>query len=100
MKKINLDRYQIAPIYTIIGGISHYLKEFENGKNTVPNIDNICFSEAVLLRDEFDNLYHALFEKAESNIAIIRALNKKYLPRNLGGKGLTQKEIIQVSKLA
>lgn len=92
-KNINLNRYQIAQIYMIMGGIPHYLKEIEAGKSAIQNIDNICFSEAGLLRDEFDNLYHALFEKAESHIAIIKALSKKW-------KGLTRKEIIKFSGLA
>jgi AAA+ ATPase superfamily predicted ATPase len=92
-RNINLDRYQIAQIYMIMGGIPHYLKEVQSGKSAIQNIDDICFSEAGLLQNEFINLYHALFEKAENHIAIIRALGKKW-------KGLTRKEVVQFSELS
>ena len=91
-ENINLNRYQIAQIYMIMGGIPHYLKEVEAGKSAVQNIDDICFSEAGLLRDEFVSLYPALFEKADNHIAIVRALGQKW-------KGLSRKEIMQISGL-
>ncbi len=92
-KKINLNQYQIAQIYMIMGGIPHYLKEVEGGKSAMQNIDDICFSETGLLRDEFSRLYPALFEKSDNHIAIIRALATKW-------KGLTRKEIIQLTGLS
>ena len=91
-KKINLNRYQIAQIYMIMGGITHYLKEIQAGKSAIQNVDDICFSEAGLLRDEFLSLYPALFEKADNHIAIVRALGKKW-------KGLTRKEIVSQTKI-
>jgi AAA+ ATPase superfamily predicted ATPase len=92
-KKINLNRYQIAQIYMIMGGIPHYLKEIQAGKSAVQNVDDICFSEAGLLRDEFSNLYLALFEKAENHISVVRALGKKW-------KGLSRKEIVMQTGLS
>ena len=92
-KKIKLNHYQSLLIYMIMGGIPHYLKELENGKSAVQNIDKICFSEDGLLLDEFNNLYAALFKNSENHIAIIRALAKNR-------KGLTRKEIIQHSGLS
>lgn len=89
---IRLNRYQIAQIYMIMGGIPHYLKEIESGKSAVQNIDDICFSEEGLLFDEFSNLYPALFEKADNHIAIVRALAQKW-------KGLTRKELVKLSGL-
>ena len=91
-KMLRLNRYQIAQIYMIMGGIPHYLKEIETGKSAIQNIDDICFSEEGLLLDEFSNLYPALFEKADNHIAIVRALGQKW-------KGLSRKEIVQLSKL-
>ena len=91
-KNIKLNRYQISQIYMIMGGVPHYLKEIESGQSATQNIDQICFSEEGLLRDEFLNLYPALFENSENHIAIIRALAKKW-------KGLTRKEIVKYSKL-
>ncbi len=92
-KQINLNRYQILQLYMIVGGIPHYLKEIEAGKSAIQNIDDICFSETGLLRDEFSRLYPALFDKADNHIKIIKALSTKW-------KGLTRKEIIQLSGLS
>ena len=58
----------------------------------IQNINDICFSETGLLKDEFNRLYPALFEKADHHIAIIRALAEKR-------KGLSRTEIIQLAKI-
>jgi len=92
-KKIKLNHYQTLLIYMLMGGIPHYLKELENGKSALQNIDAICFSEDGLLVDEFNNLYAALFKNSANHIAIIRALAKNR-------KGLTRREIIQYSGLS
>ncbi|MEM1122769.1 MAG: ATP-binding protein, partial [Bacteroidota bacterium] len=91
-KKIPLDRYQIAQIYMIMGGIPHYLKEIRRRNSAIQNIDDICFAETGLLREEFLSLYPALFENAEKHIAVIRALGRKW-------KGLTRKQILQTLKI-
>ncbi len=91
-QNINLNHYQIAQLYMIMGGIPHYLKEVEAGKSAVQNIDDICFSDTGLLRDEFVSLYPALFEKADNHIAVVRALGQKW-------KGLSRKEIVQITGL-
>jgi len=91
-RKINLNRYQIIQIYMIMGGVPHYLKEIESGKSAIQNIDDICFSEDGLLKDEFSRLYPALFERSENHIAIVSALAKKW-------KGLTRKEIVNLGNL-
>ncbi len=91
-KHIRLNRYQLVQVYMAIGGIPHYLKEIENGMSAVQIINEICFSETGLLRDEFSKLYPALFDNAEKHIAIIRALAQKR-------QGLNRNEIIKYSKL-
>ena len=52
----------------------------------------MCFSQNGILKNEFQQLYHALFAKADNHIAIIRALASKRI-------GLTRKEIVELSKL-
>jgi len=74
-----------------MGGIPHYLKELKGGKSAAQNIDTICFSETGLLKNEFSNLFAALFKNADKHIAVIRSLAKKQL-------GLSRKEIIQNTK--
>ncbi len=91
-RKIKLTDYQIAQIYMVSGGVPFYLKQLQAGKSAVQNIDDICFKKDGLLKNEFDNLYPALFEKASNHIAIVRALASKW-------KGLTRKEVVEISKL-
>lgn len=91
-KKINLNHYQISQLYMAMGGIPHYLNEIKQGNSAAQNIENICFSPNGLLKNEFHQLYPALFESSEKHILVIRALAKKW-------KGMTRQEIIDTSKL-
>ncbi len=91
-RKINLDRYQTLQLYMAMGGIPQYLKEIQTGESATHAIDRICFAKDGLLRDEFKNLYHSLFDDAANHTAVIRALAKK-------GTGLTRAEIIKACKL-
>ncbi|MFN9322023.1 MAG: AAA family ATPase [Chitinophagales bacterium] len=91
-KKINLDYYPILQLYMVTGGIPYYLENIKKGESVAQNINRICFYKNGLLRNEFQNLYHALFEKAENHIEVIRALATKW-------KGLTRQEIIKSTRL-
>ncbi len=75
---IALDRYHILLIYMALGGIPHYLKEVVGHRSATQNINQICFSEGGLLRDEYLSLYPALFSHADYHLAIIRALAGKH----------------------
>ena len=92
-RHINLNRYQIVQLYMAMGGIPHYLKEITPGKSVVQVIDEACFAHTGLLRNEFQDLYAALFEEADRHIAVIRALASKR-------QGMNRNEIIEVGKLA
>lgn len=92
-RNIHFDRYMIVQLYMAIGGIPHYLKEVEGNKSAIQNINHICFSPNGLLKDEFNQLYPALFKNADNHLAVIRALASKR-------RGLTRKEIIEVSGLS
>lgn len=85
---ISLDRYHLLLIYMAIGGIPHYLKEIAGNKSAAQHINQICFSENGLLRDEFFNLYPSLFDSADYHLAIIRALANRHY-------GMVRKEIVQ-----
>lgn len=91
-RSVKLDRYQLLQLYMAMGGIPPYLEEVRPGQSAVQNTDRICFSKDGLLRTEFDELFHALFENADRHIDIVRALAKKTT-------GLTRNEIIQLAKL-
>lgn len=92
-RNIHFNHYQIVQLYMAMGGIPHYLKEIENGRSAVQNIDYICFSKNGLLRDEFLRLYPSLFSNADKHFAIVRTLATKK-------QGLTRKEIVLLSKIS
>ncbi|MEZ4887170.1 MAG: ATP-binding protein [Chitinophagales bacterium] len=73
-RNIFFDHYQILQIYMVLGGVPHYLKEIRPGKSAIQNIDEICFSDTGLLKNEFVNLYAALFKNADKHTEVIRAL--------------------------
>jgi len=91
-KKLTFTRYQIVQMYMAFGGIPLYLEAVKKGKSAIQNINDICFSDTGLLKNEFSRLYPALFENADNHIAIIRALASKH-------KGLTRSEIIKIAKV-
>ena len=77
----------------VMGGIPFYLDQIEPTRSAMQNIEEICFAADGLLRLEFDNLFKALFSKAERHISVVRAIAKK-------SKGLTRQEIIDTSQLS
>jgi hypothetical protein len=74
-----------------MGGIPHYLKEIKPGESAIENINRICFEKDGLLRNEFQNLYAALFDHAHNHVEMVKALAQKW-------KGLTRQEIIEATK--
>lgn len=91
-RNIKLSRYQIAQLYMVMGGIPHYLKGIQAGLSAAQNIDEMCFQNDGLLKDEFSNLYAALFKNADNHIHIVTCLSKKW-------KGLSRQDILNLSKL-
>ena len=87
-----LDKYQIIQLYMVLGGIPFYLEEVDPGKSAFQNIDEICFTENGVLRNEFSNLFRSLFNNYQKHEAIIGALTTK-------GKGLTREEILELTNL-
>lgn len=75
--RLPYKRYQILQLYMMLGGIPHYLKEMRRGESVEQNVDRLFFTPDGLLREEFNNLYPALFDQAERHIALIHALAEK-----------------------
>lgn len=88
-RDIYFNHYQIVQLYMALGGIPHYLKEIKGNKSAIQNIDDICFSDSGLLRNEFERLYPSLFEHADNHIKVIRILSSTW-------QGLPRKKIIQL----
>jgi hypothetical protein len=91
-KNVNLDKYQVLQLYMAMGGIPQYLKEVGIGESAIQVIDRLCFTKDGLLHDEFNSLYHSLFDEARYHMKIITVLAGK-------GSGLTRAEIIKACKL-
>ncbi len=84
---IKLPHYEIIQLYMALGGIPYYLKEVRAGESAIQNIDNLLFNENSTLKNEFQNLYRALFDNYGKYETIVKALSKKQ-------KGLTREEIL------
>ncbi|MGB0838543.1 MAG: AAA family ATPase [Chitinophagales bacterium] len=93
IKNPAIDRYQVIQLYMAMGGIPFYLNEVATEWSAVQNIEQICFASDGLLRTEFNNLFNALFSKAERHISIVKAISTK-------AKGLTRQEIVELTKLS
>ena len=89
---IELEHYEIAQAYMMMGGIPYYLKQLEPGRTLADNIDNCFFRKNGKLWDEFDNLYETLFDNSEIYLRIVEALASKLM-------GLTREEVIRLTKL-
>lgn len=92
-KGINLNKYQIVQLYMVFGGIPHYLNQVEKGLSAAQNIDKQCFQANGLLKNEFQNLYQALFNKAERHEELVELLSKK-------ASGLTRQQLADQSSMS
>ena len=92
-KKITLNRHQIIQCYMILGGVPYYWSMLKKGRSLPQNIDDLFFREDAPLRDEYDNLYRALFSRPDQYIKIIEALCKI-------NKGVTREEICKKTGIA
>ncbi|MFT3681667.1 MAG: ATP-binding protein [Ferruginibacter sp.] len=91
-RNISLNHYQVIQLYMAIGGIPQYLELAQPGMSAAQIIDTACFSKNGFLYNEFSELYHALFYKAERHIKIIRVLAAK-------PEGLNRNQLIKAVKL-
>lgn len=82
------SRKQIAECYMVMGGVPFYLSLMNKSKSLAQNIDQLFFAENAELKNEFKDLYNALFKKANHHIEVVTALATK-------GVGLTRQEILK-----
>lgn len=73
----NWDDYTIMQCYMVFGGVPYYLSLLRPYLSLVQNIDNLLFQTGGDLRDEFSELYNALFKSADRYIRIVEFLNTK-----------------------
>lgn len=68
------DQRTVLELYMALGGIPFYLRALQPGLTPAQNIDRICLDPNGALRGEFDNLYPALFDRAERHVRIVTSL--------------------------
>ena len=71
------DDYQIMQCYMLFGGIPYYLSLLRPNLSLPENVDALVFRRGGDLSNEFDELYNALFNKADRYNAIVRLLSTK-----------------------
>ena len=91
-RNVRLDHRQLLELYMAFGGVPHYLNEARRGWSAAQTIEHACFQREGALRDEFGNLYHALFENADRHEAVIRALAQR-------GGGLERSDLLAAAGL-
>lgn len=71
------DDYLIMQCYMILGGVPYYLSLLRPYLSLPQNIDNLFFQTGGDLRDEFDELYSALFRNSDRYVKIVQYLASK-----------------------
>lgn len=79
-------RYDMLQCYMLTGGVPYYLSLLDPKQSIAQNIDALCYEKNAPLRNEFNELYPALFSHSENYIKIVEML---FRHKN----GLTRKEI-------
>ena len=78
--------YEIIQCYMALGGVPFYLSLLEPNLSLPQNIDALFFENGAKLSGEFDELYYALFPKADRYITTVKALSAKR-------EGMTRSEL-------
>lgn len=68
------DYYTILQSYMVFGGVPYYLSLLRNDLSLIQNIDNLIFRHNGDLKNEFNELFNALFNKADRYVNIVRLL--------------------------
>lgn len=71
------DNYQILQCYMLFGGVPYYLSLLRPYLSLPQNVDSLIFRRGGDLSDEFNELYNALFRKADRYIAVVKLLAGK-----------------------
>lgn len=91
-RDINLPDQEITKLYMALGGIPYYLENIRKGETAATAIERICFHPEGILKNEYENLYKALFYNYKDHERIIKALSKSQA-------GLTREALIKSSKV-
>ncbi len=88
------DRYHLLQAYMLLGGVPFYYSLLSPELSLAQNIDLLFFREGASLREEFEELYSALFSNTAQYINMVHLLSEhkagltsKQISQSLGYKG-------------
>lgn len=87
------ERLQTIQCYMILGGVPFYWSMLKNHLSLPENIDALFFARDGMLRQEFEEMYSAIFSNADKYVQIIRSLAKK-------SQGMTRQEIETATRIS
>ena len=90
IKNVKLTLKDIVQIYMCVGGVPFYLKDIKAGDGVPQILDQFFYNKQAILKNEFQNLYAALFKNNTFHEKVVEALATK-------NKGLTRNEIIDAT---
>lgn len=82
------DNHQILQLYMTMGGVPFYLSLLSPKESLVNNIDRLFFHKNSVMKVEFDELYSAIFSRADKYLEVVSLLNNHK-------EGMTYKQIQQ-----
>jgi len=86
-KGFSYSRKQIAECYMIMGGVPYYLSMMDKSKSLAQNIDYLFFGNEAPLKNEFNEIFQALYRKSANHKKIMVALAAR-------GIGATRQELL------
>ena len=87
------DRYTILQCYMAMGGVPYYMSLLNSEQSLAQNIDRLFFEKNAPMREEFDELFNALFNQSDKYIDVVNALSDNK-------EGLLRSEIAEKTKMA
>lgn len=70
-QNVQLSLKDIAQLYMCVGGIPFYIKDVRPGKSVAQILDELLLGSGAKLKDEFPNLYAALFKHNQGHETVV-----------------------------
>ncbi len=87
------DRYTILQCHMVMGGVPYYMNLLNPEQSLAQNIDRLFFAKNAPMREEFEELFNALFNQADKYITVVKALTRSR-------EGLLRSEIMEKTKMS
>ncbi len=87
------DRYTILQCHMVMGGVPYYMNLLNPEQSLAQNIDRLFFAKNAPMREEFEELFNALFNQTDKYITVVKALTGSR-------EGLLRSEIMEKTKMS